>query len=238
VVIALAQPTRITRLAFDNEVPVEAGFEGVAAKRFRVEASALGPERGYRQIAAGELVSGKSDQAFSADSGGPVRWLRLTILSNHGHPTLTELMELRAFGDSAGQEAGAQPGESFRLERARTSREKNGPQLPEGQAFRETERVWVNFKPRALATNAEGKYWIEVDLILEDDQGNALLRRDKVVDRLARHPSPPLSTFVAVHLDLPEAFPAGTYTVRLIARDRFGEQSAAATCTFRVTETE
>jgi len=83
VVFALAQPTRISQVAFDNDCPAEPGFEGVAAKRFKVEVSSLGPERGFRQIAAGELVSGKSDQRFAADSGSPVRWLRVSILSNH-----------------------------------------------------------------------------------------------------------------------------------------------------------
>jgi len=147
-------------------------------------------------------------------------------------------MEVRARGAGAGQDGPVASGESFRLERARTSREKNGAEIPAGEAFRERDRVWINFKPRALTTNREGKYWLEVDMILEDDEGNVLLRRNKVVDRLARHPSPPLSTFVALHLDLPEAFPAGTYTVRLVARDRFGEASAAAACSFDVQESE
>ena len=77
-----------------------------------------------------------------------------------------------------------------------------------------------------------------VVLVLEDDAANVLLRRNKVVDKLSRLPSPPLSAFVALHLDLPEGFPAGDYVVRLVARDRFGERSAAAACGFTVREEE
>ena len=76
----------------------------------------------------------------------------------------------------------------------------------------------------------------EVDLVLEDADGQPLLRRDKVVNHVAVPPAPPLSAFVSLHLDIPDGFRPGRYVVRLIARDRFAKSSAAAQAEFRVGE--
>jgi hypothetical protein len=229
-VFELAKATRVASVSFDNFCPEEAGFEGVASSRFTVEGSLLGPERGYKTILSGSLESGVNGQDFELSEVTEHRYLRLSLLGNHGHGRLTELMEFRAL---------APPGESvakplFHLARARTSRERNSS--AETKPFKAGERVWVSFKPRGLATNDEGSTWIEVDLVLADSEGNLLLRRNTVVNHVAKPPVPPLSPFVSLFLDLPEGFPSGKYVVRLVARDKVGDTSAAAKCEFLVAE--
>jgi len=232
-VFALAVPARPTRVVFDADCPEEEGFQGVAARGFRLEVSALGPERGFRRVTEGELVAGEADQAFPVEVDEAVRWVRLTLTSNHGHPTLTELMEvgLLAAGGAADPDAG---GAGLRLDRLRVSKERNGSAAE--APFAAGEVVWINLKPRGMATSSEDEYWLEVDLVLEDDAGHVLLRRDKILDHVARLPAPPLSPFVAVNLELPEGFPGGTYVVRLVVRDGFGEGSAAGAVRFEVAD--
>ena len=253
VVLALAAPTRLGAVAFDDTCPVEADFAGVAAREVRLEASLRGPEANdWRVVLAASLVEGKDEQRFELPPGTEAGWLRLSVLSNHGHKSLTELMELRGYAPAGSPPAGPaaappapaapapaaapRPSVPFQLDKLRASRQRNGDPLGEGEAFRAGERVWVNLKPRGLVPGAEGKYWLELDLVLEDAQGRAILRREKVVEQTAPLPAPPLSTFVALHLDLPEGFPGGSYVVRVVARDRFGETSAAGTCPFTVKE--
>ena len=235
IVVAAPMPVQIAAFAFDNACPVEPGFEGAAAQDFEIEASVVGPNEGYTRVLKGRLASGVNGQRFELKTPVEARWLRLSILSNHGHQNLTELMELRVW--PAGSAAGTTPDRTeLRLEKLRASRQRNGDAVPAGESFRVGERVWVNLKPRGLTAGADGKYSLEVDLVLEDAQGRSILRRDKVVDQTAHLPAPPLSPFVALHLDLPEGFPGGSYVIRVVARDRLGSTSAAGTCEFTVKE--
>ena len=96
--------------------------------------------------------------------------------------------------------------------------------------------MWINFKPRGLQAGDEGKAWLEADLVFEDAEHRVILRRERVVNHLAPPPAPPLSAFVSVYLDLPAGYPAGTYTVRLLARDKFGGVSAAVDVPFEVAD--
>ncbi|MBX3465938.1 MAG: discoidin domain-containing protein, partial [Planctomycetes bacterium] len=232
-VFALERSARLAKLAFDNACPEEEGFEGVSAAGFAVEVSTDGQDGPYRPALEGTLLRGKNDQVFELQPPVEARWVRLTIRSNHGHPTLTELMGVRAY--AAGEAGPTASAGEFHLDRVRASRAKNGPPLEgEAAAFQAGERVWINVKPRGLSVGPEEKAWLEIDLVLEDAQGRELLRRDRVVDHVARPPAPPLTPFVSLHLDLPRDFPPGPYAVRLLARDRIAQTSAAAVCPFTV----
>lgn len=233
-VFALEQPARLARLVLDNGCPEEKGFEGVSAAGFTLEVSNDGAEGPFKPVLEGTLVRGQNDQAFDLPAPVDARWLRLTVRGNHGHATLTELMDVRAYAEGALPPPSSGAAGSFLLDRVRASRARNGAPVEATDAFKPGERVWINVKPRGLATGPEQKAWLEIDLILEDAQGRELLRRDRVVDHVARPPAAPLSPFVAMHLDLPKEFPAGTYTVRLVARDRIAQTSAAALCPFVV----
>lgn len=248
-VVALEGLARLERFVVDAACPDEPGYEGVAASGLVVEGSTTGPDGGWRPIVELKLEAGKNDQACVLPAPAEARWLRLTIPGNHGHATLTELMDVRAYGQPVTASApapvaaapGAPPGpgltpaRSLRLDQARASREKNGPELGESEAFAPGSRVWLNLRPRDLVTGKDGKTWLEVDLVLEDREGRELLRRDKVVDHVAPPPLPPLAPFVALHIDLPAGFPPGRYVALLVARDKVAQTSAAATCEFSVT---
>jgi hypothetical protein len=252
-VVELEALARLERFVVDAACPDEPGYEGVAASGLVVEGSTTGPDGGWRPIVEVKVEAGKNDQACPLPAPVEARWLRLTIPGNHGHATLTELMDVRAYGQpvSAGSTPGASPpvaagpapgggpgltpARSLRLDQARASREKNGPELAESEAFAPGSRVWLNLRPRDLVAGKDGKTWLEVDLVLEDREGRELLRRDKVVDHVAPPPLPPLAPFVALHIDLPAGFPAGRYVALLVARDKVAQTSAAATCEFTVT---
>lgn len=248
-VVELEAVARLERLVIDAACPDEPGYEGVAASGLVVEGSTTGPDGGWRPIVEVKIEAGKNDQACALPAPAEARWLRLTIPGNHGHATLTELMDVRAYGQPVttsspppvaaapgpGGGPGLTPARSLRLDQARASREKNGPELGESEGFAPGSRVWLNLRPRDLAPGKDGKTWLEVDLVLEDREGRELLRRDKVVDHVAPPPLPPLTPFVALHIDLPAGFPAGRYVALLVARDKVAQTSAAATCEFTVT---
>jgi F5/8 type C domain-containing protein len=222
-VFDLGSPQRLARLELDAACADEGEYAGVGAKDYLIEGSLKGPNEGFETLLEGTLARGKNAQALELPPSANARWLRLTLKSNFGHAELTELMEVRAYARGV---------LGFHLERTRLSRKRNG--AASAEAFAAGERVWVNFKPRGLSPNAEGKTWLSVDLILEDARGKVLLTREKVVDHVGVPPARPLSQFVSLYLTIPKAFPPGSYSVRLLARDGFGESSAAARLSFEV----
>jgi len=232
-VFHLARAAALTRAEFEG-TGGESGIEGASAKGFRLEVSAVGPGEGFETVLEGNLKAEGGTQGFLLPEATRGEWVRLTLTSNHGNPTLTELAELRLFGPSApASKAPVVAGAKLRVERLRVSQSENGP-AHEG-AFAAGSRVWVCFKPRGLSAGPDGKYSIEVDLILEDGEGNTLLTRERVLAHTARLPAPPLSPFVAVFLDLPaKGFPAGTYGVRLAVRDTLSGSSAGSATPFEV----
>jgi outer membrane protein OmpA-like peptidoglycan-associated protein len=92
-VIELAESFSLTRLEFDTRVE---NYQGIAAKDIRVEFSLQGPDKGYEDPQEYSLNPDKVN-SFNIE---PVqaRWVRLTVLSNHGNPEWTELNEFKAFG--------------------------------------------------------------------------------------------------------------------------------------------
>ncbi len=235
-VLRLAAPAVITRVELDTPAR-EAGFEGASARAFELAGAAAegGP---FRPLAAGELTAGRGGQGFEVAEGEPVRWLQLTLRSNHGHATLTELMELRAYGRAVAEAPAPAPApapaESLRLGELTLAHSRAGPPLGQSASVAPGQRLWVSFKPRGLRPGDDGQTWLEVDLVLEDGEGQQLLRRDRVVSHRAPPPRPPLAPVVRLYLDVPPEFPAGIYRLRLLARDQAGDASAAAQRAFLV----
>lgn len=94
----------IDRIAADNSGNDEHYFGGISARRLSFEGSVEGPASGYQPIGNLELpAAGRAQQQLA--QAVPARWIRITIESNHGHPSFTELMELEAYG----KPVGAQP---------------------------------------------------------------------------------------------------------------------------------
>ncbi|HZV01204.1 MAG TPA: hypothetical protein VFF73_31120 [Planctomycetota bacterium] len=227
-VFELPRSVDVFRVSFDAGIPEEAGFEGSGAREVLVQGSAASARGPWRELGRGTLEKGKNDQAVDLVPN-EIRWLRVEILSNHGHPTLTQLMKVRAFASElVASDSGAPGGPKaplttdegpFRLERLRLSKEKGGTALDPAE-FSAGQTFWVYFKPRALRIDEKGECGLEVDLRLEDAQGNEKLSSPKVVDHHGPPPKPPLSIFASIKVELPADFPPGKYQVVLNVRDK------------------
>ena len=72
--------------------------KGRGAKDVTVEVSAASRETGFERVLAASLVEGKAGQRFPAGKQVEGRWVRLTIVGNHGDPKYAELGGVRGFG--------------------------------------------------------------------------------------------------------------------------------------------
>ncbi len=95
-VIVLAEETKLNYLEFDT---AGVDTEGSAAKDITVELSNEGAAEGFQEISRVSLADQQDHQRFPVSTDQSGRWLRLTILNNHGSPDYTELMDFRAFGE-------------------------------------------------------------------------------------------------------------------------------------------
>ena len=94
-VIELAEETVIHNLEFDTAYVDTAGS---AAKDIIIELSDEGPAEGFQEIAHISLIDQQDNQKFPVSNRISGRWLRMTILNNHGSTRYTELMDFRAYG--------------------------------------------------------------------------------------------------------------------------------------------
>jgi hypothetical protein len=104
-VIELADTYLVERVAADNSGNDESFFPGISARGVRFSGSVSGPTEGFAEFAHTEVPPGGRAEAVLAEAV-PVRWIRVTIESNHGLSSFTELMELEAYGRPAGPAAG------------------------------------------------------------------------------------------------------------------------------------
>ena len=94
-VIELAEETVFESLEFDTAFVDTAGS---AAKDILVMLSKDGPTEGFQEIASVSLADQQNNQRFPVKTSASGKWLRLTVLNNHGSDEYTELMEFRAYG--------------------------------------------------------------------------------------------------------------------------------------------
>jgi hypothetical protein len=237
-VLELRQPTDVARLAFDDACPEESGFEGAAAREVSIEGSSVGPLGPWRELGRAILEKGKNDQPVDLVPNDG-RWLRVSLISNHGHPVLTQLVRIRAFpaeavaaGPSSAPVVTTDEG-PFRLERVRFTRTRENHEVPLDPAVvGPGDSLYVYFKPRAMQLSALGEYALDVDFRFEDFKGEEQHATVKTVH--GRPPAPPLSTFVSVKVELPPTFPPGLYTLRIIAHDRESLKETREKLTFEV----
>lgn len=85
----------VSQLSFDN---ASAGEADTAVRSIELSVSQDAPDLGYRTVQTFTLRMGEIAQGFKLDSPVPARWLKLRVLSNHGNPDYTELMEVRITG--------------------------------------------------------------------------------------------------------------------------------------------
>ncbi len=95
-VFELAGVATLDSFEFDN-AGVDA--EGAAAKEILVEVSSESASAGFSRVLQATLADITNGQSFKAEKTLPGRWLRLTILTNHGNAEYTELFGLRGYGE-------------------------------------------------------------------------------------------------------------------------------------------
>ena len=98
----------IERFEFDN---ANVDDEGAAAKDVTVEVSAVSMKTGFETVLKAALANKADRQGFKAAKAVNGRWLRLTIHSNYGNESWTELFSFRGYGvePAAGAHWGASP---------------------------------------------------------------------------------------------------------------------------------
>ena len=70
---------------------------GISAKEVKVEFSSTSPFSGYTEVGNFILQKGREHQDFRIKKS-KARWVRLSIVSNHGNPDFAELIEFEAWG--------------------------------------------------------------------------------------------------------------------------------------------
>lgn len=212
-----------------NQVEVvnrkDAQFPGISAQNVIFEGTDKSKDGPWESLAA-----------FKANEDGPTlqsvdkkkaRWIRVRVLSNYGHSTLTQLAGLKVHTDDALKDYGptklpknptAKDIPAFEITRARLSTVNNGP--AHDASFESGSRVFLNFKPRGMTMNRRGRYWLIVDVEILGDDDKVIVKKDKLVDKIAALPKAPLSIFVSLSIDIPKTFPPGTYKIRWTSHDR------------------
>lgn len=97
-IIELPETFVIEKLAFSNMG--EKKHAGICAKDIKVEFSIDKPDAGYTEVFKTTLPEYSSLTNFPIQPK-KARWIKLSILSNYGNATYTELMEMQAWGKYA-----------------------------------------------------------------------------------------------------------------------------------------
>lgn len=85
----------IERFEFDNS---RVDTEGAGAKEVTVEVSAASVKDGFETVLRATLAEKADRQSFQALKAVSGRWVRLTVLTNHGSGSWTELFSFRGYG--------------------------------------------------------------------------------------------------------------------------------------------
>jgi hypothetical protein len=227
-IFALQKSVTITALEVVNRK--EAEFPGISARKISFEGSTKSKDGPWLSIAKFEArESGKTSQTIDNKKA---RWLRLTVESNYGYTTLTQIAAVKVLTTEALKDYGStinipnpkrSSGGQFRMARARLSKTNNGPD--DGSNFEAGQRVYLNFKPRGMTPNRRGRYWLVVDLEIIGANDKVVIKREKLLEKIAQLPRAPLSIFVSLSIDIPTTFPPGSYKIRWKSHDKLAKKS-------------
>lgn len=101
-VFELAAPATISAFEFDTAA---IDGDGRGARDVLVEVSASGKASGFQPVLKATLADRADRQRFAAQAKVEGRFVRLTVVDNHGDPKWTELMGFRGYGTRAGSAA-------------------------------------------------------------------------------------------------------------------------------------
>ena len=96
IVFALAANADIDLLKFNNNTQ-ENKYPGISAKEVQVEFSTVSSDSDYINVGTFTLRKGVKLQEYKILKT-KARWIRLSIKSNYGHPSYTELRKFEAWG--------------------------------------------------------------------------------------------------------------------------------------------
>ncbi len=71
--------------------------DGRGARHVVIETSSTGKDKGFVEVARGELADRKDKQVLVATKKVPARWVRLFVADNHGDPEWVEVMGFRGY---------------------------------------------------------------------------------------------------------------------------------------------
>lgn len=94
-VFELSEECIIEKFGFNNEC--EKNYPGICAKKIKVEISTTSPVADYKTVLSDKLEEFAPTKYFEIEPT-EARWIKVTILSNHGFEKFTELMEIEAWG--------------------------------------------------------------------------------------------------------------------------------------------
>jgi len=94
-VFELSEDFILNTFSFNTICPKE--YAGISAKDIKVEYSITSAKTGF--INAGNFVLEENIENIFPIADTKARWIKLTILSNHGNPQWTEIMEFKALGE-------------------------------------------------------------------------------------------------------------------------------------------
>ena len=95
-VFEMAAEATIERFEFDAASVDE---DGAGAKEVVVEVSTTSKSDGFAPVLQATLAAGRDRQSFAAANKVPARWVRLTIRTNQGNESWTELFGFRGYGE-------------------------------------------------------------------------------------------------------------------------------------------
>lgn len=96
-VLELANTASLDSLVIDNREVEESAYPGISARNIEIWVSTQGPDSGYKKAMVIEAAQHQR-KLFKFPQPTEVRWLKLVVTSNYGHPDYTEMMELEAYG--------------------------------------------------------------------------------------------------------------------------------------------
>jgi outer membrane protein OmpA-like peptidoglycan-associated protein len=97
-VFELRAPSVLDAVGADNAGARPGGVAGGAVRELAFEGSPTGPESGYAPLAVLELQPDER-RTVPVTHAGPVRWIRVTVRSDHGGGTYAYLDEIIAVGE-------------------------------------------------------------------------------------------------------------------------------------------
>lgn len=100
-IFELSEECIIEKVGFNTQV--EKQYKGISAKDISIEFSTSSPDDGYELIDRVKVKEQQPTRYFETENKR-ARWIKISILSNHGFSGYTELMEIEAIGRYANME--------------------------------------------------------------------------------------------------------------------------------------